>query len=254
MTHDEAKIILLRYRPGTTDREEPELRQALALAQVDEELSRWLADNGTRQQLLRTTFKQIQPPEGLLQQIISEHAASQRASANRRRFAQISLVAALVLLGIIGSTFWLGSRPQADNTLAIFKQQMVGYALRGYTMDLQTNDAEQIRAFLRQQQAPADYALSGALQKATLLGCAVEGWQSSKVSMICLGTGPPAAADGKNDLWLFVVDQTSVADAPKGSRPHFDRVNRLATATWSEQGKLYLLATTADEGTLRNFF
>jgi hypothetical protein len=64
MTHEEAKIILLRYRPGTTDREEPELREALALAQVDEELSRWLADNGASQQLLRTTFKQIQPPRG----------------------------------------------------------------------------------------------------------------------------------------------------------------------------------------------
>jgi len=254
MTRDEAKIILLRYRPGTTDREEPEMREALALAQVDEKLSRWLADNGASQQLLRTTFKQIQAPEGLLQQIISEHAASQRASVIRRRFARISLVAALVLLGIIGSTLWSGSRPQADNTLGIFEQQMAGYALRGYYMDLQTNDAEQIRAFLRQQQAPADYTISGPLQKATLIGCAVEGWQNSKVSMICLGTGAPLAAGGKNDLWLFVVDQKSVADAPKDSQPHFDRVNRLVTATWSEQGKLYLLATTADEGTLRSFF
>jgi hypothetical protein len=254
MTRDEAKIILLRYRPGTADREEPEIREALALARVDEELSRWLADNGTSQQLLRTTFKQIQAPEGLLQQIISEHAASQRASVNRRRFARITLVAALVLLGIIGSTIWLGSRRHADNTLGIFEQQMAGYALRGYTMDLQTNDAEQIRAFLRQQQAPADYAFSGPLQKAALIGCAVEGWQSGKVSMICLGTGAPPIAGGKNDLWLFVVDQKSVADAPKDSQPHFDRVNRLATAAWSEQGKLYLLATTADEGVLRSFF
>ncbi len=151
-------------------------------------------------------------------------------------------------------THLAGLSLQADNTLAIFEQQMAGYALRGYYMDLQTNDAEQIRAFLRQQQAPADYTINGPLQKATLLGCAVEGWQNSKVSMICLGTGTPVAASGKNDLWLFVVDQKFVADAPQDSRPHFDRVNRLATATWSEQGKLYLLATTADEGTLRNFF
>lgn len=254
MTRDEAKIILLRYRPGTTDREEPEIREALALAQADEELSRWLADSGTSQQLLRTTFKQIQAPEGLLQQIVSEHTASQRASASRRQFTRIGLVAALILLGIIGGTIWLGSRPQADNTLAIFQQQMAGYALRGYTMDLQTNDAEQIRAFLRQQQAPADYTIGGPLQKATLIGCAVEGWQSSKVSMICLGTGAPPAAGGKNDLWLFVVDRKTVADAPEDSQPHFDRVNRLATASWSEQGKLYLLATTSDERVLRSFF
>jgi hypothetical protein len=252
MTRDEAKIILLRYRPGTTDREEPEMREALELARVDEELSRWLADHGTSQQLLRTTFKQIQAPEGLLQQIISEQAASQRASANRRRFARISLVAALVLLGIIGSTLWLGSRPQADNTMVLFEQQMAGYALRGYYMDLQTNDAEQIRAFLRKQQAPADYTISGPLQKATVIGCAVEGWHSTKVSMICFSAGKPLAGT-PGDLWLFVADQASVKDVALDSTPQFSKVNRLVAATWVENGKVYMLGTTADESVLRKF-
>jgi hypothetical protein len=253
MIRDEAKIILLRYRPGTADREEPEIREALAQAQVDEELSRWLADNGTSQQLLRQTFQKFKAPEGLLQQIISEQAASQRASANRRRFALISLVAALVLFGIIGSTIWLGSGRQADNTLAIFEQQMAGYALRGYTMDLQTNDAEQIRAFLRQHQAPANYTLSQPLQKAALIGCGVEGWRSTKVSMICFNVGKPLAPGTPGDFWLFVADQASVMDSPIDSTPQISKVNQLATATWVEKGKVYMLSTTADESVLRKF-
>jgi hypothetical protein len=254
MTHDQAKIILLQYRPGTTDREDPEIQEALALARVDEELSRWLAEQGSSQRLLRHAFQQIKAPEGLREQIISEEAASRRAGAGRRQFARVSVAAALIIAGLVWGTIWLGSRNQADNKLAIFEQQMAGYALRGYSMDLQTNDPEQIRAYLRQQQAPADYTLSGPLQKTTVIGCSVEGWQSGKVSMICFGTGSPAAAGAKNDLWLFVVDQKSVADAPQDSRPQLARVNRLFTATWSAQGKVYLLATTADENVLRSFF
>ena len=254
MTRDKAKIILFQYRPGISDPEEPEIREALALAKVDEELSRWLAERGTNHQLLRNAFQQIRPPEGLREQIISEEAASRRAVGSRRQVTRIGLVAAILLGGFILAAIWLGSGRQADDTLGIFEKQMAGYALRGYSMDLQTNDLEQIRAYLRQQQAPADYTLSGPLQKSAVIGCAVEGWQASKVSMICFGTGNSAAAGVKNDLWLFVVDQKSVADAPQDSRPHLARVNRLFTATWSAQGKLYLLATTADETVLRSYF
>jgi hypothetical protein len=253
MRRDEARIILLRYRPGTPDREEPEMREALALAQVDEELSRWLADNGTSQQLLRTTFKQIQAPEGLLQQIISEQTAGRRAATNQQWLKCIRLVATITVVGVIGGAIWLAPRPQPDDTLAIFERQMSAYALRGYTMDLQTNDPEQIRAFLKQRRAPANYTLSQPLQKAALMGCAVEGWHSTKVSMICFIVGKPLAPGTPGNFWLFVADQASVKDAPSDSTPQISKVNQLVTATWAEKGKVYMLSTTADESVLREF-
>ncbi len=39
MNRDEAKTILLRYRPGTADADDPEIATALALARQDPELT-----------------------------------------------------------------------------------------------------------------------------------------------------------------------------------------------------------------------
>jgi hypothetical protein len=254
MNRDEAKIILLRCRPGTKDEEEPEVREALAFANSDVELSRWLAEERGRQQLLRKTIREINAPSGLMEQIISEQAAKERRMKNRRQFVQIAAAVGIIIFAGILGFFWQSSPPKADNTLATFQNEMAGYALRGYIMDLQTNNPEQIRAYFRQQQAPSDYAISGGLQKAALVGCSVENWNTTKVSMICFTTGAQLAPGNQNDLWLFVVDQKSVADAPRDSQRLISNVNRLITATWSENGKLYLLATTADQAVFKNYF
>lgn len=253
MNRDEAKQILLLYRPETADAGDPQIAEALALAKSDAELSQWLAEHCARQNNLRNKFRQVAAPAGLMEQIVSEQAASQRMILNPWRFAQIAVAtAAGVMLFLLG-LFWLNQASPADDTLAIFKQQMAGHALRGYAMDLQTNDAGQIQAFLKQQHAPADYTLPGPLQQAAQTGCAVESWQSTRISMICFRTGQPLAPGTQSDLWLFVADQASVKDARLDSTPQISKVNRLVTATWAENGKVYLLGTTADEATLRKF-
>ena len=40
MNHDEARQILLLYRPGTADAEDPQIAEALALAKREPELAR----------------------------------------------------------------------------------------------------------------------------------------------------------------------------------------------------------------------
>jgi hypothetical protein len=130
---------------------------------------------------------------------------------------------------------------------------MVGIALRGYAMDLATNSPEQIRAHLASNQAPADFVLPAALQKVALTGCAVEGWQDVKVSMICFHTDKPLAPGGQSDLWLFVVDRASIKDAPAGDSPQFAKINRLITATWTQGDKLYLLGAEGDERMIQQY-
>jgi hypothetical protein len=253
MNRMEAKQILLLYRPNTADEGDPQIAEALTLAKIDAELSHWFAEHCARQDYLREKFRQVAAPAGLREQIVSEQAANQRASLNPRRFAPIAMATAVVLMALLLGVFWLNQRAPEDDTLAIFKQQMAGYALRGYAMDLQTSDVGQIRAYLKQQHSPADYTLSGPLQQAAKTGCAVESWQAARVSMICFRTGKPLPPGTQSDLWLFVADQATVKDAPRDSMPHIAKVNRLVTATWVENGKVYLLGTTADETVLRTF-
>lgn len=250
MSRDEAKNILLLYRHGTADVDDPQIAGALALAQRDPELARWLEEHCARQFVLREKFRQITVPAGLKEQIISEQAAQERMIFWRQKSALVAMAALVLLVGL--APFWFLNRAH-DDTLAIYQNRMAGVALRGYAMDLVTSSPEQILAYLAQNHAPADFVLPAALKQVVLTGCAVEGWQDVKVSMICFRTGKSPAPAGQSDLWLFVVDRASVRGAPAGGVPQISKVNRLITATWTQGDKLYLLGTEGDEGAIKQY-
>jgi hypothetical protein len=248
---NEAKTILLLYRPGTTDAEDPQIAEALALAKQSPELARWLAEQTARQTQLRGQFQQIPVPAGLQAQILAETVAPDRIIPWPPRLF-LAAAAAFMLLGWL-ATLWLTHR-SGDDTLDIYQQRMAGIALRGYGMDLTTNNPNPIRAYLAQKHAPADNILPAALPTAGLVGCAVEGWQNVKVSMLCFRTGRPLPPGQASDLWLFVVDSSTLKDAPApGTPPQITTVNRLTTATWTQGGRTYLLGVAGDPATLQKF-
>ncbi len=249
MNRDDAKNILLLYRPNTVDTVDPQVSEALSLVKQDAELADWFNELGTRQEILRSKFRQIQAPAGLKEQIISEQAARERIVILRRNTLFTALAAALVAL--LTLTVFRSQPPGSDNTLAFYRNQMVEVALRGYAMDLATDNPAQIRDYLKQNLAPADYALPAPLEKVATTGCAITGWQGAKVSMICFRTGKPLAPGEQADLWLFVIDRSLVKNAPPAGPARLAKVNQLITATWTQGDKLYLLGTAGDEQTIR---
>ena len=250
MNRNEAKTILLLYRPGTADADDPQIAGALGLAKQDPELTRWLVEHCARQEALRAGFRQITAPAGLKEQIVSEQAAQEKIISWRRNaiFAVAAVVVALVAL----APLWFQHRGN-EETFAIYRSRMADVALRGYTMDLATNNPAQVRAYLAQKQAPADYVLPAPLEKTAVTGCAIEGWQRAKVSMICFRTGKPLPPGQQSDLWLFVIDRSTVKNAPPMGSRQFVRVNKLMTVTWTEGGKLYVLGMEGDEQTLQQY-
>jgi hypothetical protein len=250
MNVSEAKMILRSYRPGTSDADDPQTAEALAVAKTDPELSLWLETHSATQEALRAKFKQIVPPAGLKEQIISEYAASKRPVSKRPRMHFIVAALALLLLGAL-SIFWF-TRQEPENTLAFYQKEMVSEAERGYSMDLVTNDPAVIHAFLAQKYAP-DFILPGALQKAALLGCTVEDWQGVKVSLICFRTGKSLQPGTAPDLWLFVVDRAAVKDAPDTAASQIAKISRLITATWTHGNKLYFLGVEGQEQDLKQY-
>lgn len=248
MNLNEAKELLLLYRPATADAADPQMTEALALAKTNPELARWLEAQQAQQGALRAKFSQITVPAGLKEQIISEFAASRRAPATWRN-AWFALAALMLLLGIL-AIVWL-PRSLPENSLTYYQSEMARIALGDYGMDIMTNDATPIHAYLAQQHAP-DFALPAPLQHATLTGCAVREWQGTKVSLICFRTGKPLPP-GKSDLWLFVVDWTTVQNATQTTAPTLMKVNQLMTATWTEGDKLYFLGVEGQEQDIRQY-
>jgi hypothetical protein len=253
VNRDEAKIILQLYRPNTADAQDPQIAEALALAKQDPELARWLEEHRARQNVLRQKFRQIAAPAGLKEQIISEQAAFSKKNSRREKMVLVGALTAIVVSLAFLAQSWLPQRGGGDDKFSTYANQMAGVALRGYSMDLMTNNPAQIRAYLAQQHAPSDYVLPAPLQTIAVTGCAVEVWQDKKVSMICFSTGKPLPPGQQGDLWLFVVDLKSVKAAPASASPQFAKVNQLATAAWTEGGKLYFLGTAGNEPAIRKF-
>ena len=255
MNNDEAKQVLLLYRPGTSDAEDPETAAALALAKTDPELSRWLEEHCARQTALRDKFRQLPVLAGLREQIISEEAAKAKAASRRDKIVGAVAVAAIVVaLAIVGYFALPHKTNLADNsTLNDFKASMAYVALNNYQMNLTTNDAAQIQAYLAQNHAPSDYVLPAALQKVTIMGCAAENWQNAKATMICFNTGKLPQGGQHSDLWLFVIDRTAIKDASTVTGQQFGKVNGLMTVAWTQGNNLYLLGAQSDEATLKNF-
>lgn len=248
MNRDDAKDILLLYRPGTADAAEPQIAEALALVRQDAGLATWFKEHSARQEAVRDRFREIPVPAGLKEQIISEQRARERVVVWKVNAALA--VAAVVLMAFVFAGLWF-HHPAADNSLAVYQNRMVGVALRGYAMDFMTNNSQEIRAYLNQNRAPADYVLPAPLQKIAMAGCAVESWQGTKVSMICFRTGKPLPAGEQSDLWLFVADRNTVKNPPPAGAPQLAKVNELMTATWTQGNRIYVLGTKGDEETLR---
>jgi len=174
------------------------------------------------------------------------------AFSSERRLAIEAIAVVFVMLALAIGWFSFHRRP-AENTLAVFQNQMAGFALRGYAMDLLTEDDGKIRAYLKERQSPADYVVPASLQQVARSGCAVEGWLDSKVSLICFRTGKPLAASAQSDLWLFVADEKLVKNAPTETVPQIAKVNRLITATWASGGKIYFLSTEGEAADIKKY-
>ena len=252
MNIETAKRILLLYRAGTSDADDPEFAGALQLARQEGELRQWLAEQSTVREIIRVRFKQIQVPEGFKEQIISERPWKTLVVSRQEIFALVAFVGVALLLGFV----LLWSRPHApENKLLAFENRMVSSALRNpdYGMDLITNDLNQIRAYLAEHHAQADYTLPAGLSKAVPIGCVITSWEGNSVTMICFKTGRALSPGENSDLWVFVMDQKALSNSP-GNSPEFAKVNRATAATWTQDDKVYVLAVDGDEELLRNYF
>jgi len=242
VTETEAKVILRAYRPWVDDAQDAEVATALAVVRANPEGQRWFEEHCARQIELRAKLQGIKAPEALRQQILSEQRMAVPLPWWQRR-AVVAMLACVVI-GFALVSIWrtIGPVGAEDLSFAGYRQRMVRTALRAYGMDLETNDVAQVRSFLAAQRAPADFVLPAALAQPPAVGCGVLSWQGKPVTMVCFRTGRPLEAGSKSDLFLFVIAGKDVKGSADLAEKQFAKVSDLATASWRDGDKVYVLA------------
>jgi uncharacterized membrane protein YbaN (DUF454 family) len=242
MNAQEAREILLLYRPGTDDANDPAVAEALAMARRDPELARWFENHCAFQEQMRARLRGIEVPPDLKAALLAE-AKIIRPQPWWQQPAWIAAAAAVVvLLGLAG--FYL--RAPSSDRLANFQSRMISTATREYQMDLVTNDMRQLRQFIAARGAPADYDLTQGLEKLSLTGGGLLRWRNHPVAMVCFDRGD------KQMLFLFVLKRAAIQDPPPET-PRLSKVDDLLAVTWSRGENVYLLAGPDEADFLRKY-
>lgn len=243
MTRREAQEILLSCRPGGEPLDDPQVAAALELTRTDPELHEWYEQHRGWDAAVRKAFQSLPVPGDLKYAILAGPKVVRGPTHWWRRPAALVAAAAMIAL-LVTLSVMLFNRPAATDTFASVRARMIGTAVREYRMDIETNDMRQVRAFLGQRGAPANYAVPAGLEKLKLAGAAVLNWEGKPVSMVCF------ERDANNLIWLFVLKAADFKDRPIGT-PTFERVVSCATASWWQGEMIYVLAGETNETTLR---
>jgi uncharacterized membrane protein YbaN (DUF454 family) len=237
----EAQKILLLYRPGTADADDPLVAEALAVASQDPGLREWLEGHKTFQEKVRQKMREVPVPGGLKERILAN-----RKVISLHWWQQPTWLAAAAMVIALGvATMFLMQEPRPDK-LADYRGRMVRSALRNYKMDILTSDREQVRQYLRKKGGPADYQIPKALDKLPVTGGGLLNWRGKPVSMVCFDRGQ------KKMVFLFVIHKTALKDAPS-QMPELAEVNRLPTASWTSGQNTYLLASEQEPQALEQY-
>ena len=165
-------------------------------------------------------------PEGLKEQIIAERQVRRPAPVWQKA---VLLAGACAALAIMISWLYQGITPGERHDFAAYRAHMGSFAAKSYYMDYLTSDLDQIRLYLSDKKAIADYVLPQNLEKnATAAGCVSTKWQGQNVSMICFKSGCPFRPANNQTYGCLSATGPSPRTRPPPRRPRLK--NRTA---WS---------------------
>jgi hypothetical protein len=242
MNSQAAKQILVLYRPGTPDAEDPEVIQAMAVARQDPELAQWFEQHCAFQKEMRAKLRAIEVPAQLKIALQARRPVVVPRVWWRNPVWLAAAASVVVLLAMAG--FWLRQGPTAR--FANYQQRMVS-ASRGYNMDVTTNDMRELRRAFAAKGAPADYELTKGLSELPLEGGTFLRWHNHPVSMVCFkrGDGVP--------IYLFVLKRLALRNPPPG-QPRVARMSGFQTVSWTRGDKTYFLVGPDEPGFFQKYF
>jgi hypothetical protein len=244
MDSQQAKEILLSYRPGVDDATDPSIVAALSQLERDPELANWFEKLQAADDAIRRQLREASVPTGLKQRILAEHKIARPDFGRRKPVFIAAAAAAVIVLGVLSA--WVFHR-SAGNGLNAYRTDMVQYISSSYSSTfIKATSFDELRQVLAARQWPTDFIIPDRLKSVTVIGGGAVEWKGHKVALACM-------KDGRRGLWLFVIDKSALPDAPKTEAPRIEEVESAPTAAWSQDGKAYLFTVQGDEALLKKY-
>jgi hypothetical protein len=253
-----AKEILAAYRPTEGEAVDPLVAEALDHARRDPALGRWLEQQTAFDAAIGAKLRQMSVPADLKGRILAHQKTPRPAIMVWWR--QPAFLAAAAMIIFVGVALGLFLSPRRD--FNGYRRQMVAFVAEGYKMNVESKDLNQLRQAFTAKGWPSDYMVPLALQSLPVEGGVMLEWRGHKVSLVCWSApgeeqkGEQGEAEEKEEkgTWLFVMEGAAPPNAPTGDTPQFAMVGELATASWSLDGTLYVLASRSDLDSLHKAF
>lgn len=107
------------------------------------------------------------------------------------RRAWMAAAASFLILAAVFS-FW---NFDGEPSFSVFRSDMIQLVSELDRLDLHASDVAQVREWLHENDAHADFTLTEGLEELPTIGCRIFSWKGQKVTLICFGEmGPPRGA------------------------------------------------------------
>jgi hypothetical protein len=240
MNPEEARQILILFRPGVDDPSDPFFAEALRQAETDSDLAKWWAEEHEFDRVFAAQIKAMPVPGAIRTVIKARVRAQTNPTINWLRAA--GLAAAALALAILIVNVW----PRQAVPLDDYRGEMIGFVKLTPSLELETHKLEQIKDWLEQSHAPSVVIPAG-LAGFKPLGCRVLTFRGRKVTLVCFDRG------GGKLIHLLAVDSAILPKLPSRDGPIFEPEGEWMTAAWQENNQAYLLTTQGDKALLERY-
>jgi len=241
MTTEEAKEILACRRPSGADDHDPLIQGALALAAKEPELAAWAEAEAAFDRRLEAALLAVEPPPGLKRSLLMEPPRRAPAILPAAAFRWLAAAACMALVGLALAHFF---KPQP--TLAAFRHDLAERLAKGDYELTAHGKLEELEAYLARNHGPEGVEVPSKLAAAATHGCQIFNWRGSQVAMICFDGGEMGT------VHLFVLDRSSLTDAPPESLPIHANMDGWASSAWTRGDKAYVAVARTDLPRLRS--
>lgn len=245
MDDREARSILSMHRAGESGVDDARLQEALRKAETDPDLARWWSEEQELDRIIASKLSSMKVHAGLKERLTA--SVEPRPTIIRSTWSRAALLAAacVVAMAVLFSS-WRGPF-QPATSMADYRDEMVSFVKVVPNLELESSDLGQLKDFLANAKAPAQFTVPKKLQTYEPLGCRVLRFRGEDVSLLCF------KISGDRLAHLFVTDPKIVRTRAGASAPEFASSQGWMTATWTEDGQTYLLAVKGDRAAAEKF-